>query len=148
LNAVIKRSQWLALRDESFHKPLNMFEFILTSIAYPIRDRPQKRGSRLTATLVLPQCSTQIFSIEPTSSMNCLSPNGILEIVMKAIIIATAIALVAGTSVASAAPAKRTTQSSPQVTAHEQAPPTKASGHGFWGKQAVYKPHWRNKYNP
>ena len=67
---------------------------------------------------------------------------------MKAIMIAAAIALVAGASAASAAPRKQTSHASPQVTAHEQASPNKASEDGMWGKKAVYKPHWRNKFNP
>jgi hypothetical protein len=69
-----------------------------------------------------------------------------LEIVMKAIMIATAMGLIVGASAASAAPSKQTNRS-PQVTAHEQAPSNKADD-SSWKKRSTYKPHWRNKYAP
>jgi hypothetical protein len=69
-----------------------------------------------------------------------------LEIVMKAIMITTAISLIVGASAASAAPSKQTGRS-PQVTAHEQAPSSKADN-STRKKRNTYKPHWRNKYVP
>jgi hypothetical protein len=97
--------------------------------------------------LVIRSAKTQMFGIEPSSSMN-YSAFGILEITMKAIIIAATAALALSASVASAAPRKQSNQPSPQTTAHEQAGARTASGSDSWTKHTAYKPHWRNRYIP